>query len=613
MSGQRQARVAAVKNQHTPEDLVWAWSFFRQHYLLSLPDGVWHKPPVYESPPCHYEFIYDLGAYARNVKILPRSFAKTTLIEELLLTLCYGRAPFKTLLIRAPDDFVKTSFARLMGQIEGNERLLDDFGELKPKRSSAGIWSKGNLLLNNGFELRGRSVMGKLLGLRPQLVICDDAEFDTTMKISPTSLAEHFRQMWYNSVIPMLDEGCAAALVGTLFNRKLFIYRQATTPEEEDPTLAYWNREVLAIKDPETGEPTWPAKFPEEKIEELRLSLPPAVFAAQYMNDPGTEDAQVLVLDDPYSYYAVTSDQDVVDYEQRPFDSVAKLISWAPHKETGKPTRVERPFAETLKRMYRVLVADPIRKPSSTSDFACVMVVGIERHGDFQDVWWPLAIRLGRPRPTVFLNWIWELGRIWLPRVVGIESIGLQKEVDDKKVQETILARSSGGDWLPRVYPIQYRRDFVGDLGKPSRISSLASRFETFRCKLPKHRLHQPAWRALHEQVRDFTMDMAMLPFDDAVDTLAMPNFILGLRKGFSGPVSTAPLTLQERLATGEKYLPGTRIEIMSALNADELTPEAMAGLDKIRRRDQNQTESKRRRSRKPRRGRGVFHYGNPA
>jgi hypothetical protein len=602
-----------VRNQHTPEDLVWAWSFFREHYLLSLPPGVWHKPPIYESPPCHYEFIYDLGAYARNVKILPRSFAKSTLIEELILTLCFGRAPFKILIIRASDDFVRSSFARLMYQIESNERLLADFGPLKPKRNSAGIWSKGNLLLNNGFELRGRSVMGKLLGLRPQYIICDDAEFDTSMRISPAALAENFRQMWFHSVIPMLDEGCAAALVGTLFNRKLFIYRQANTPQEEDPTLAFWNRETLAIINPETGEPTWPAKFPPEKIEELRESLPPSVFAAQYMNSPGTDESKVLTLHDPYNYYAVTSDNDIVDYERQPFESTAKLVSWAPHKETGKPTRTERPFAETVSRMYRVLVADPIRKPSSTSDFACIIVLGVERHGDFQDVWWPLAIRLGRPKPTVFLDWIWELGGIWLPRIVAVEAISTQKEITDKLNQQALAGRSSG-DWTPRIYPINYRRDFVGDLGKGSRISSLAVRFETHRLKLPKHRLTRPGWRELVQQIRDFTPDLSLLPYDDAIDTLAMPNFIPRLR-GSSGPIDTAPVTLQERLARGEKFIPGTRLPIMAALNADELSPEAMQGLDKIRHREQNEAESKHRRSRKPRRGRpgGVRHYGNPA
>ncbi len=608
-SGQRQARVDAVCNQSTPDDLVWAWSFFRNHYLMSLPAGVWHKPPIYESPQCHYQFIWDIGAYPRNVKIMPRSFAKSTLLEELILTLCYGRAPFKVLLIKSGDDFIRESFTRLMFQIEDNARLQDDFGRLKPRKNQAGIWSKSRLWLNNGFQLAGRSVMGKLLGIRPQLVLCDDVEFDPTMRVAPALLSENFRRMWFNSVIPMLDAGCAAALVGTLFSRKLFIYRMATTPTEEDPLLAYWNREVLAIVDPETGTPIWPAKFPPEKIEELRKSMPPAVFAAQYMNDPGTEEDKVFTLHDPFGYYTV-KDADT-DYLDAPLRSKAVLVSWSPHADTQEPVRVERPFGDTISRCYRLIVADPIRKPSSTSDFACVMAIAVERTKHFQDVWWLLDIRLGRPKSTVFLDWIWELGCRWLPRIVAVESIGLQKDIADQAVQ-MYSERFSAQDWSPRVLPLNYRRDFSGDLGKGTRISSLARRFDYNKIKYPKHLMLKPGWRELKQQIDDFTPDLNLLPFDDAIDTLAMTNFVVKPR-GLRAPPDAAPLTLQELLAKGEEFIPGTKMPILSVVNADELTPDALAGIDEMHHRRRTKQDQKRRASRKPRRRQGVIHYGNPA
>lgn len=594
--GQRLARVALVQTQRTPEDMVRAWSFLRNYYLMSLPVGLWHKPPIYDSPRCHYDFIYDMAKYPRNAKILPRSFAKSTLCEEFLLTLCYGHAPFKALIIRASDGFVRTSFTRLMFQIDDNPRLIDDFGHIKPRKNQPGIWSKSCLWLTNGFQLDGRSVMGKLLGLRPQLVICDDAEFDTSMKISPALLQENFRRMWLHNVIPMLDEGCAAALVGTLFSRKLFIYRQATASVDEDPTLAYWNREVVAIVDPETGKPTWPAKFPPEKIAELRDSMPPAVFAAQYMNDPGTEEDRQFVIHDDYGYYTVENPDD--EYQTSPLNSKSTLLCMAPHFKGGEAIPVRRPFGETVAKMFRIITVDPIRKPSSTSDFACALVTGIERSTHFKDVWWLLDIKIGRPDTSELLEWVWNLGQKWLPRIVAVEAIGLQKNIADHAIA-MFSERPSPHDWRPRVLPLTYARTYSGDMGKASRISNLGWRFDHHKIKYPRHLMLHQAWAELRKQTIDFTSDLNLLPKDDAIDTLAMVSFVARPGGRVIG-VDNAPPTHMELLARGEMNIPGTRVPILTSMNAEDITPDAQAGIDQARMKGHNRDESKRRRSRRP-------------
>jgi hypothetical protein len=52
---------------------------------------------------------------------------------------------------------------------------------------------------------------------------------------------------------------------------------------------------------------------------------------------------------------------------------------------------------------------------------------------------------------------------------------------------------------------------------------------------------------------------------------------------------------------------------ILSVVNADELTPDALAGIDEAHHRRLTKQEQRRRTSRKPRRRQGVIHYGNPA
>jgi hypothetical protein len=340
--------------------------------------------------------------------------------------------------------------------------------------------------------------------------------------------------------------------------------------------------------------------------------MPPDVFAAQYMNDPGTEQDKALTTHEHFSFYTVRDSDD--SYIGAPLRSEANLITWSPHVDTGEAVKVERPFGQTISRMYRLLCADPIRKPSSTSDQACAMVIGIERTRHFQDVWWLLDIRLGRPKAVTFLDWIWELGKLWQPRIVAVESIGFQKILGDATIQ-MYAERPSPNDWQPRVFPVNYRRDFSGDLGKGSRIGSLSWRFENNKIKLPKHLILKPGWRELFFQINNFTPDLNLLPFDDAVDTLAMANFVPRPRGGRL-PADAAPLTLDELLAKGEQFIPGTRVPILQAVNMDELSPEAVAGLDLLRSKRHQAEERKRGSGRKPRgnrfHGKGVTRYANP-
>jgi hypothetical protein len=62
---QRLARLRAVANQETPDDLVWAWSFFRTRYLRQTPPGFFYKRWK-PSPGFHYDMVRDVGRYARN-------------------------------------------------------------------------------------------------------------------------------------------------------------------------------------------------------------------------------------------------------------------------------------------------------------------------------------------------------------------------------------------------------------------------------------------------------------------------------------------------------------------------------------------------------------------
>ena len=83
--GQKQARMATLRDQGTPEKLVLAWDLFRRLYLVPTGEA-FYKGGFKESPKFHYDMVHDLGQHARNAEAAPRGFAKCLRSKELILT-----------------------------------------------------------------------------------------------------------------------------------------------------------------------------------------------------------------------------------------------------------------------------------------------------------------------------------------------------------------------------------------------------------------------------------------------------------------------------------------------------------------------------------------------
>lgn len=615
VGGKRLARVNACSLRETPEDAVWALAFFDRHYLQSLPLGIWYDDPWYPSPPAHYQFIDDINRYPRNVQIWPRGGGKSKRIKTQILLWMLTWAWMKLLLVKSMDDFVHDDFEELKFQITDNPRIVDDFGKLKSKRGE-GKWSDHRIHLTNGFKLAGRSVTSKLLGFRPKFVVCDDAEFDPAMRVSPQILTENFRYLWFGHIVPMLRQGCSALLLGTMNRRDSFCYHMATAHEADEPRVAFFNRVVWAVRDPHTGEYFWPDLWNAETIPLLRAEIGEQEFKSMYMNDPGSPDEGFLPLHSKLNYYSV-SDEDF-GLANSPMSSDVTMYSWRKVRdENGDMSveRCERSYSEAVKGMYRLILADPIRSASVRSDFAYILVLGIDRRqddrGDRRDDWYVLDAKMGKPKDTEFIRWIWVLGCKWAVRVVGVESCSTQKQLvaqTDMALNEMALEHG----WRPRVVPIKYTSDFIDNtrassagIGKANRIAQLAWRFEQGKIKLPRYRTKENA-QAINEleyQIQNFTRDLKLLPHDDAIDTLAMAPFCVRPAGRYT-PRENRREDAMSLLAQGHVYFPGTHIPIMASLNMSELTPEAEQGIE-LRRFKEQKTDAHRRRS-----CRGVFRTG---
>jgi hypothetical protein len=566
--GQKKARLNVFELAgESPEDLVIAWAFAREYYLRPK-DAGWYKRWK-PSPPSHYGLIRDLGRFPRNAWGAPRSFAKSTIANEGTLVLSLALPHFSTLTLRATDKMARKNMEKLKFQLEHNPRLVEDFGKLRPVRGDR-TWNTERLVLPNGSTLDGNSIGShRLRGERPDLLLLDDPEWDEEEENSDRKiqLMEDFETMLFKVLMPMLDEGTAIAWIGTLLTRKSFLYHIL---QGDDPRFTYWNKRLMAVINPD-GSLLWEAKWTRETLETRRAMYGEAAFQSEMMNNPGSGSEKQFRIHPELNTYAI---QGAPEKERDPLSSMLPLKFFEGYrKEDGSTGLHEQstPFGPFVSRMFRLITVDYAPTISPASDFSCIVVQGF----DNQDTLWVLDVFLDKVRQDDLIRKIWELAAKWRVHYVGVEAVSVQKDLANRTRSDLALL-SAGTGYVPRVVDIRY----PARMSKAERCSGLSWRFNQYRLKVPAHRRPEFAIQQLYHQIENFTPDLSLLRHDDAIDTLAMHQFLLR-RKGNAesqAPRLADPVALLE---AGDLY-DDTGISLLSGLNASDLSKAAIARLREI-------------------------------
>lgn len=563
VGGQKEARIAAVCNQKTPEDFVQAWDLFRRLYLMTTEPGFFYQD-FYPSPPFHYEAIYNAGAYSRNIMAAPRGFAKSVIIAtELPLMLLLTRRYFKIGMVLATDKMIEERFDTIMRQLTENQAIVDDFGTQRVKRGD-GIWSRHFFRTGMGSQMSGFSVTGRKRGARPDFLIMDDPEYDDNpdSETSSIRLREEFETLLFRQLMPMLHKQASIYWLGTIVGSRSFLYHALT---EDDQRFKYWNRKIyksatLDEENPEKiTEVLWDGKWDARSLEVKMLEVGRAAFMSEYQNTPGSEDEKVLRIDEIMTEYEIRDLPEV--FHPLSADNIVYYNKWNNASKEWEPA--EKSCKELFSKMYRILTYDPARGMSAHHDYSSLAILGF----DTDNTLWVLDMWMGRAKDSIILNHLYQLGMKWMPKVVGVESVSMQIQLADS-VCVFLRERQEGG-WVPRVVPVDYR-NVANRRSKADRIATLGWRFDKGRIKYPRHLAKRWPFNMLYAQTRDFTYDMALLSHDDAIDSVAMGHYVIH-NKGIVGVTQEIPKTLQERMQCGEMNIGG--VPIISALNADELDP----------------------------------------
>jgi len=379
----------------------------------------------------------------------------------------------------------------------------------------------------NGAVVKGLSVMGKKRGGRPRLFILDDPENDpdSDSQAAAQAVVEKFEMIMFRQIIPMLESGSSIFWIGTLINRRSFLYHATTG---DDPRFDFWNRKVLKAiaydeDDLEKVYVLWPEKWPKAVLDARREEIGESAFASEYCNEPVSEQERILVIDPRKNEYTVDGEFDW----KNPLAHTGNIIWSERFMEPGQRVykEFEKPFRELVLPMYRILLFDYGKGLSQYNDYSCILILGF----DTSNTLWILDMWLGRAKDATLLRLIYEKGLAWRPRVLGIEAVSIQVSFAEA-VKEYIdeMEGKISTPWRARVFPVTY----PAKVTKPQRISGLEWRYHPGKIKYPAHLSGKWPFDQLYQQTEDFTPDLALLPHDDAIDTLSMSQYVVKNRGG---------------------------------------------------------------------------------
>lgn len=189
---------------------------------------------------------------SRNVVAAPRGHAKSTLVSFAypLWCICYNYKRF-IVIISATGAVAKEFLLNIRTELELNERIRDDFGNLRDD----GLWNNSEVFTSNKVFVTSKGAGTQIRGLnfnhtRPDLVVVDDLETADSVA-SPTLNADLHK--WFNSdLMPVGSPTCAYFVIGTVLSYSSLLYCMLNNSE-----YSSWNRKLFKAIIRFSDSPLW--------------------------------------------------------------------------------------------------------------------------------------------------------------------------------------------------------------------------------------------------------------------------------------------------------------------------------------------------------------------
>jgi hypothetical protein len=192
------------------------------------------------------------------------------------------------LLIGASGDAARENLINIKIELEENELMLEDFGELK-----GNVWRDDRVELSNGTCIQAKGSGASMRGTRfrqyrPDLIVLDDVLKDDAVD-SPSQRDKISR--WLKRVVFNLGKTAFIIWVNTIFHSDDPISRLIA--EAEAGTLKRWIAVRLSCFRPD-GSPLWPEYWSAEALEEKREQLGFDSFSTEWCNEPLSDEQRII-------------------------------------------------------------------------------------------------------------------------------------------------------------------------------------------------------------------------------------------------------------------------------------------------------------------------------
>ena len=223
-------------------------------------------------PKFHKEIINTIQdlKVTRSLFIAPRGFAKSTLCSRFFpLWLAVYAKKKDIFLISSTVALAKENLRIIRNELEGNEKLIEDFGELQ-----SGKWTEEHLVLSNDVIIRGKGQGFQIRGFRPDEIICDDLEDDSI--IYSKEQRDKLENWFFRTLMPTLKPDQNLVYIGTMLHQMALISKLQKKPE----FVANLYRALV------DGKSIWEDMWPVEELHKRRKDFGEYAFQAEYQNNP---------------------------------------------------------------------------------------------------------------------------------------------------------------------------------------------------------------------------------------------------------------------------------------------------------------------------------------
>ena len=393
----------------------------------------------------HDELCYLLQIGVDIGILTPRGHLKTTIANVDYSIWRLGKNPDLRILLASDDKKVAGKFLfEIRENIVKNKRLHLIFPHLKPSEG-AGVsryqsWSIQEIIVERNAISKEPSITAMGVNQDFTGTHFDEAVYDDLVNDENANNSDRRAkvQRWYEMSLPLLNPGARKVIIGTRYH-DADLYGWMI----EKNIVPFYKRTVI-----EDGEYLWNEPAIVADVIKKRDELSPSIFSAQYMNDPiDLEDAEFLT--EWIHKWDVDAVRGMYYYESTPPEIDSECID------------------KWMKTLNIYMGLDPSRTVKKTSDYAAIMVVGIDKKG-YRFV---LEYIRKKMRNTQIVDKFCDMFDKWHPMSAGVETVGGDEHFLDD-IKKELLKRGSPGAHKVKAFFI------TRHISKEDRIRKMQSEFE---------------------------------------------------------------------------------------------------------------------------------------